>query len=304
VAFAAYRLAGEQPAATEGVERTREAAVQTTLSSFHSALDRSRFDLAEGYVARLASWAPEGDTTLRAALDLARARKDPDAELSALRGWARRDPTVSNYKRLAHLEVEFGDSERGLELFTQMSEQFPTDPEVADGLAAAQFVWRLEMLPSEVSEITTRDVLTRGDFAELLYWLVPGVRSGRSDSGQIVTDLPLEHPQRSAIVRVVNLGLLPMRNATLRQFAADEPLSRRSAYAALLALPEHFGTQAECTAELRNDPQPSNQSLCECAARCRLIEEPDACLPSSSLSGRDAREGLRRMLVLLEEQVR
>ncbi|REJ83354.1 MAG: hypothetical protein DWQ36_23850 [Acidobacteria bacterium] len=302
VAHAAYRLAAESAEpARRGAERTLEAALQFTLRGLAAALAEDRLEAARAAVQRMEEWAPGADVTLRARLDLARAIAEPAAELAALRAWIPRQPTVGNYKRLGHLEVEYGDAERGLQVYTQLAEQLPNDPEVADGLAAAQFVWRLDMLPAEVRQIVDRERLSRGDFAELLYWLLPGVRTRRPESGQIVTDLPLEHPQRAAIVRVVNLGLMPLQDATLREFAADEPITRRQGFAVLLELPEYFGTEAQCTAELAGRSRPSGEEICVAAARCRIVADVSECRLPDALAGRVAREGLRRMLALLEQ---
>jgi hypothetical protein len=158
----------------------------------------------------------------------------------------------------------------------------------------------MQMLPAGVGEAVQRAEVSRGDFAALLYWLVPGVRSARSLSGVIVADVPEEAAWRQEIVRVVNLGLIDLASPALREFRPQRPISRGAALQSLLRVPEHVGSALGCTAPLARTPRPSTARVCEVAAACGLLDAGVECLPASPISGADAELWLRRTLELLD----
>ncbi len=301
LALAGYRRIGDLPRVARRLEIVEPAALQELGRRLVDELARSRVDLAEETLVRLQDWAPESPVTFEASRALAVAVDDPLRELEALRHLQPLQPESRPLtERLARLEVDIGRPERGVQLFEQLVTTFPEDQLLEDGLASARFRWRFEMLPEEVGELIGAELLTRGDFATLLYWLVPGVRSGSGGSGRIATDLPLEHPQRQAIVRVLNAELMSIYDATLRRFEPDRTLTRSDALESLLGVPERLRVRAACTETYRLNPRPTVESICETAARCGMIESASECRPAAEITGAEAREMIRYALALLE----
>ena len=78
--------------------------------------------------------------------------------------------------------------------------------------------------------------MTRAEYASLLYWLVPGVRSGAAGSGRIATDiLDLPSARRREIARVVNRELMSI-DTTQHRFHPGRTVNRGEALRALLAV--------------------------------------------------------------------
>jgi hypothetical protein len=250
--------------------------------------------------------APEDTLTLDAVRAVASAQGDRQGELEALRRLEQAIGTTSGgaldstlVERRAELELELGEAGVAVDLYTELVRRHPEDPRLRDGLAAAQFRFRVALLPDEVKRLTTAQELTRGDFATLLYWLVPGARGGRSEAATIVSDVPEEHPQRVAILRIVNLGLLPLEDAALRRFAPDAPMLRGRALRSLLQLATSGQPAAACLEPLTRSPRPSIDLVCGVAAGCGWLDDPGVCLPSVPIDGPTAERFLRRALGLV-----
>ena len=300
VAYLAYGAGDISQLASRKAAELEPRALALAAEEVRAALDRGRLDLAEQWLATLESWSPSAPESLKAVLDVSRARNDLQGELEALRALrARIDLETAELVRLARLELEVGDAQAGVDAFEMLAERFPDDLEIRDGLAAAKFRWRLDMLPEDASSLVRSRSLSRGDFATLLYWIVPGIRSDRSTSGEIVSDV-LDHPQRAAIVRVVNLGVMRVDDAARHRFAPDKELSRAQALQSLLQLPSAMGAAPGCLASYASNPAPSPTAICEAAERCGLVAKDDSCLPGSAISGSEASEAVRRLLLLME----
>lgn len=301
IAFDAYRrAAGSSAVAERRANALRGRALEAVRGEIDDSLERGRFEEAAGKVELLESWEPGARETLDAQRRLAFATGDRAGELEALRQLARLDDTAETLERLGQLELEVGDARRGLEVFEELSRRNPRDPRLQELLAQAKFLWRLEMVPPEVQELVQRSELSRGDFATLLYWLVPNVRSGSSSEPRIATDI-LDHPQRDAIVRVLNLGILEVEDPTLHRFAPDQPVSRREALEGLLRIPLEFGEDVPCVRDLGLVSQATTSFVCQTAARCGLLPSSEDCLPAATLGGREALDLVRRTLVVLGE---
>ena len=67
----------------------------------------------------------------------------------------------------------------------------------------------------------------RGDYAALLYWVVPGVRQTQGGSARIASDV-IEHRWQQEIIRVVNRGLMRV-DATMHRFDPDRAITRAEA---------------------------------------------------------------------------
>lgn len=245
---------------------------------------------AQEELERLQIWAPDEDRTLEVAVDVHRASGDTAGELAALRSLTRRHPEDRALEiRLAGLELEIGDPARGIRLIENLAERYPEDPEIAEQLVRARYLWRFQLLPTEVRELAEKAELNRGEYAVLLYWLFPEIRYGSTGSARIANDI-LEHPHREQIVRVVNSGILDV-DSSLHRFEPYRSVSREQALAAMLRLLARAEPPFAC---LGGSVAPGSiREVCARAAACAVIEEESDCLPSAPVSGTDALEFTR-----------
>ncbi|HUF78036.1 MAG TPA: hypothetical protein VMR44_03870 [Thermoanaerobaculia bacterium] len=296
-AFGAYQAAAEvSPPAAQRAAALRGRAIEIVGNRLTDALARGRIEDAAAALARLERWAPEDGATLEGARALAAARGDLRAELTAVgrllaRAPDRRDLLI----RRAELELEVGDASEGLQILQRLAAEQPGDRVLQEKLEQAKFRWRVGLLPANVQELSRRGELTRGDFAALVYRLVPHVRTARSPAGRIAGDI-LEHPWREEIARVVNLGLMDV-DPTLHSFSPERSVRRSTALLTLLRAVETLGPPAACLASPLGR-SPAQESVCSAAARCGLVSEPADCLPGATLSGAEALELVRRALRL------
>ncbi len=301
-AYEAYRAIAQQvPAAGQRAAVLEPRALEIVGRRVDDALERGRVEQAAAALERLRGWAPDAEATLEAMRRVALARHDPRAELEALSALSERHPDRTGLAvRRAELELEVGDATAGLRMLRELAGQHPADQTIQDALEAAKFRWRLQLLPSEVQEIAGSPELTRGQFAVLVHWLIPQVRSTRRGTGRIAADI-LEHPFREEIARVVNLELMEV-DPTLHTFSPDRPVRRVDALEALLRAIETFGPGAAC---LRGAPlgrQPTADAVCVASARCRIVLAPADCLPGATLSGSEALDLIRRTVELLSPE--
>lgn len=283
-AVAWYRLAG----GAVGRERTRLLEPRAVEILRHRGTDliaRGRLDEAELTLAQLEQLRPADPEALELALAVAVARADPRRELAALRALAPARPDDLEIQlRRGALEVEIGDARVGLELLTALEAKRPGDARVHSELDRAKLVFRLANAPESVRASAGRAQLTRADFARLIFWLVPDVRSARGGTPRIASDI-LDHPGRDEIVRVLNLGLLPIDEAR-HLFEPDRPIRRAEALRALAANPA--GGWRTCAARAGGD-------ACAAAVACGLVAEAGECLPSAPLSGHEAVDWISRI---------
>lgn len=295
-AYAAYREAGEgSAAARERAEEILPRALEIVSHRVEDAIRRDRLDDADEDLARLELWAPGGETTLEAAAGLAHARGDTAAELAAVRQLAQLRPEdLQLTERWADLELLSGNPAAGLDLFEQLAAAHPGDSELEEKVGYAKFRWRLSLLPQRVQEVSSRAELERGDWAVLLYWLLPSVRYGETSRPRIAADI-LDDPRREEIARVINLGLMDV-NESLHRFSPEEPVSRLRVLNSLLQV---LATAQQPVACVQGLPAaPSAELACQTAARCALLRRAEECLPWGPISGREALSLLRRTLEL------
>jgi hypothetical protein len=289
LAYAAFRaIAARSPLALKRAGEFHPRALEIVSNRLDEALRNQQIEAAQKQLDLLRSWAPSEILTLEAARKLAVAQADPRAELTAVKELSGRRPADRGLQeRRAELELEVGNPSAGLKIIQDLAARNPQDPALADKLAAAKFRWRLSQLPQGVQEVAAKPELTKGDFAVLLYWLVPQVRNSRPTAGRIATDV-LDHPHREEIVRVVNLGLMEV-DATLHRFSPSAPLRRGPALRVVLRMLERFGA-GSCA---------GSANVCDASLACGLLRSADDCLPSLPLSGSEGVETLRRSLELL-----
>jgi hypothetical protein len=262
------------------------------------ALRRGYLEEANHHLAILEGLAPGEEVTLELKARLAREKDDRETELEALRELTiRRPDDDAALARRAMLEVDVGHPSAGLSIMETVVKRHPGDPLWEDELAAVKFLWRVKMLPTEVQDLVGQAELSRADFAVLLYWLVPGVRSGLGSHTQIASDI-LDHPEREAITRVVGLNLMQVDGAVHRFFPLD-PVSRADAMASILRVLEQYNAGTACLEGMALPPLRSFSSVCSLAAQCGLIQDSGDCLPTAGLSGTEALVFIRRGVTLL-----
>lgn len=285
-AIAAYAaVADQETAAAASVIRLRPRAAEILGARIDDALARGRLDVARQALDQLTQWAPGTLATLRAELAVGEAASEPQRALAAARRLAQLEPgDRALAERLADLEIQAGDAGRGLQILEELAASQPTDGALAEHLAEARFRWRLQLLPAHVRDLAERAVLSRADFASLVFWLFPTVRHGRVEGATIASDI-LESPVRREIARVVNLGLLAV-DPDLHLFHPERAISRQEALDAFLLLLRDHRSAAPCG----DAPAVggSAEGTCTAAHRCGLIAEVGDCLPSAPLSGAEA----------------
>jgi hypothetical protein len=289
LAYAAFRaIAARSPLALKRAGELHPRALEIVSHRLDEALRNQQIEAAETQLALLRSWAPSEILTLEAARNLAVARADPRGELAAVKELSSRRPAdLGLQERRAELELEVGDPSVGLKIVQDLAARDPKDPALADKLQSAKFRWRLSQLPQDVQEVAAKPELTKGDFAILLYWLVPQVRNSRPTAGRIATDV-LDDPHREEIVRVVNLGLMEV-DPTLHHFSPTAPVRHGPALRVVLRMLERFGA-GSCA---------GSANVCDASVACGLLRSAEDCQPAAPLSGSDSVEILRRSLELL-----
>ena len=295
-AYSSYRKASaEFSVAAVRVRKLEPRAVEVLSKRIDDALARGRLQEASDSLVALEEWVPDLPATLRAAIDVARARDDPQAELQASRKLSEQFPDAQDVQeRRAELELDVGSPGEGLRIFQDLAARSPGDSELADKVAWARFRWRLVLLPDVVVERADLPELNRADFATLLYWLFPTVRYGRAPEGRIANDV-FDHPSREEIVRVVNMELMAV-DPVLHRFEPDRAVSRRTALVGLLRLLGRRQPRLACLGEGLGLTRPALDQICRASTRCRLIPEMAECLPEATLSGPVAVEMSRRAL--------
>jgi hypothetical protein len=279
-AFELYAgLSAELPLAAARRDAVRAAAAARLVAAVEEAVAARRDDEAARELARLERVAPRAESTLELAARVAAARGDRRGELAAVRALAAAHPeTIELSIRRGLLEIEVGDAGVGLELLRRLAEGRPDDAAAAAALARGRFLYRLANAPEPVRGAARRRELTRADFARLLYWLAPGVRTARPAALRIAAD-SLDHPAREEIVRVANLGLMRVDEA-LHAFEPDRALARADAFVAF--------------ARLRGSAAASRADGCRFALDAGWIASAPECLPGGPVAGEEAIEWLRQ----------
>jgi hypothetical protein len=291
LAYSGYRaIAARSPLALKRTGELHPRAMEIVSHRLDEAVRNQKIDEAAKQLQLLQSWGPSETLTLEASRKVAMARGDRAAELAAVKELASRQPGERVLlERRAQLELEVGDPSAGLQIVQDLAARNPKDPVLAEELDAAKFRWRLSQLPRDVQEVAARPELTKGDFALLLYWLVPQVRNSLPTAGRIATDV-LDNPHRDEIVRVVNLGLMEV-DPTQHRFFPGSPVRRGTGLRVVLRLLARFGV-GSCSGAKSDD-------ACQASLSCGLLASVDDCQAPSPLSGAGAVEILRRSLKLL-----
>lgn len=290
-AYGAYRaIAARSPVAFGRTGALHAQALSSTRQRLDEELSLGEVDAAKGQLRLLEQWAPSEIATFEAAAAVARAAREPQAELAAMRKLTERKPEDrSLLERRADLEMDVGEPSAGLEIVKQLSERFPRDPSLAARLEVTKFRWRLSALPPDVRAMARSESLSRGELAVLFYWLIPNVRYARPTAGRIAADV-LDHARQEEIIRVLNLGLMDV-DGDLHRFFPGSPARRTTALSALVRSLTRFGKGLRCLEE--------DGGTCSTAARCGLLRSADDCRPRDPVSGSEAVEMIRLALKAL-----
>lgn len=295
-AYAAYRAAAQLEVARERVVALEPRVLEVLDQRITSGLAAGRIEDAEAALGRLTQWAPDQRTTVERTLDVARAAEEPARELSAVRRLTAFEPDDPRLlRRQAELELDWGDPGVALRLYEELHAAAPDDTELAIGLERARGVFRLSLLPTAMQDLTRRPTLTRGEFAGLVYWLVPSVRTTRG-VGRIASDV-LESPYRREIVRVVNLGLIEL-DAAQHLFRPERSIRRHDALLCFLRLAADEASGGGCLrgAAVRGTAPPA--TVCSLAAGCGLLADATDCQPNAPVSGPETVTLARQLLGL------
>ena len=138
-------LADVDELAASRVEELEERALQIVLNRLEDKLSRGWVEEAESELAWLEQWAPGSRAALEGARLVAVENDDPEAELAAIRQLVLEAGELEHRQREAELEVEIGDLRSGLEKLEGLVAELPEDPALAESLAQARFLWRLQL---------------------------------------------------------------------------------------------------------------------------------------------------------------
>jgi tetratricopeptide (TPR) repeat protein len=293
------RIADTNQLAQSRVADLAPRTVEIMALRIEDAVAKGHTGAAKDLLDELLLWAPEEDRTLEVAAKVYRATGETQAELQILRRLSAKQPEDRMMsERRAELELEIGDPAAGMRVFEQLAERYPDDPEVVESLVRARFLWRFQLLPPDVRQLSNQAELTRGEVAVLLYWLFPDIRYGAAGGARIANDV-LEHPNREQIVRVVNSRILDV-DPSLHRFEPYRPITRRETLTAMLRLLARKAPPLACLGRV-SVPR-SSQALCVRGAACGLLDEEAACLPNGPVSGQEAMEFCRVTQELLGVQ--
>jgi tetratricopeptide (TPR) repeat protein len=278
------RIADSSSTAAARARELKTRGAEILRNRIESDLNNGRTDDAIRSLERLQSVAGDEKATLQATAWVARASNDPELELDAVRTLHSQNPGDREVtERRAELEMEVGDPSNGMRLMKELVTAYPGDKLIEEKAARAEFLWRLQLLPPDVQAMAQEPQVDRGDFATLVFWLFPEVRYGRAGSARIANDI-LEHPHRSEIVRVINLGLMDV-DPSLHRFEPYRPILRIEALSSMTRLLADQRPPPVCVGPGSAQVDSSRQRICQLASQCGLIASESDCLPSATIAG-------------------
>ncbi len=299
IALEAYTHLAEQGdslAAKRG-DGVRPRALEIVFNELGYELGRGHVEIAEKHLSWLEHWGEESWELVEGSRLVAVATGDLKRELAAVRLLGQQSGELEFLQREGQLELEVGDVRVGLDKLEALYREFPEDAVTRDLLDEAKFLWRLQLLPADVQETGRKAELDRADVATLLYWLVPEVRYSQVTNPPIAADI-LDHPNRDAILRVLNLGLMEI-DETRHRFEPDATATGVDVLSALISLLNLSRRSFACLPDSNVlDVDRSWRTICHLAMGCGLVEEGASCGPTG-VAGRETLELFRRTLNLL-----
>ncbi|MGE0639188.1 MAG: tetratricopeptide repeat protein [Thermoanaerobaculia bacterium] len=276
------RVRGRSEAAATRLREISDRALEEGGRRFTEEVTRGRLEQAAETAQKLQQFWPQSEIALRAEMDVGRRLDDPARELAAVRALQVARPEDRDLAmRRGRLEIEAGDPRVGLRLIEELAAASPGDSELAAEVARARFDWRLLNAPERVRSLGRKSSLTRADFAMLLYWMVPQVRTVRVADARIASDV-LDHPAREEIVRIVNLGVMTV-DESLHRFVPEAPLRRSEAVASLVRLLREVAVSS-CAGPRGG----GREAVCSAGLACGIARDSADCQSGTPVSGREA----------------
>lgn len=279
-----WPLRDRLPVARDRIRELLPAALTQRETDFESALANGAHDRAARVLEDLELWASDREPTRRAAVRLAQATEDSEAELTAWRRLARvAPPSREELFDWAELELAHGSADQALEISRALASGPEADERARELLARAEFSWRSRLLPDRARAVLESAALTRAELAVALYWFFPQARYAPSREVRIASDI-LDHPYRDEIEQIVNAGLLDV-DAAGHRFRPDLAAMRLTAVMATADLLRDGG--AQCARAVLN------VDACAIAVACEVMTA-DQCITGDELSGAEFGEWARR----------
>jgi tetratricopeptide (TPR) repeat protein len=293
-----YRRAASQSPESEFFSHRRNAlgslAASALASESRATLARGDGPLAREQASRAIGIDPGNADAHRAAAEVEHAAGDSRAELDERLQAFRIDPSEVAYgEETERLAMKLADYPAAITIDETLA---AGDPKYEKRAREARLAFRISNWPVPEKRAAGAARITRGQAAQLLWWLFPEVRASAPVDSPVASDV-LERKDRVALIRAAGLGLLDV-DSTTHVVRPDAPLTRVVASAMLLRLMDYLLGKRERPACLEGTaavPRFDSAATVAAAAHCGLI-------PGGSLrdvvSGRIVVAGLQRSRAL------
>ena len=177
---------------------------------------------------------------------------------------------------LAEIDVGRGRYQEAIVRYDRLARR-TNDPRYTQRLNTIKDQFAAANKPPQVQHALETDVITRADFAVLLYWKVPSIRFAQNvGAPPIAVDLDSDVIGREEMIRAIALGIFPV-DPVMRRASPNLTLTAiATARAASRALAVRG---ASCTREAGNDPQ-------KVLAACGVNDPTIGTTPDAPVSGR------------------
>jgi tetratricopeptide (TPR) repeat protein len=177
---------------------------------------------------------------------------------------------------LAEIDVGRGRYQEAIVRYDRLARR-TNDPRYTQRLNAIKDQFAAANMPPQVQHALETDVITRADFAVLLYWKVPSIRFAQNvGAPPIAVDLDSDVIGREEMIRAIALGIFPVDSITRRASPNMMLTAIATARAASRALALRG---ASCTREAGNDPQ-------KVLAACGVNDPTIGTTPDAPVTGR------------------
>jgi tetratricopeptide (TPR) repeat protein len=297
-AYELYRRTAAEKPDSEFFARRRDAlgslAASALATASRAALARGDASLAREQASRAIAIDAGSADAHRAAAEVERTAGDERAELDERIQAFRIDPSDRAYgEETQRLAMTLEDYPAAITVDETLA---ATDPEYEKKAEEARLAFRISNWPTPEKRAAGAARVTRGQAAQLLWWLFPEIRASAPVDSPVASDV-LDRKDRVALIRAAGLGFLDV-DSTTHVVRPDAPLTRVVASAMLLRLVEYLLGKRErpaCLQDAASVPRFDSSATVAAAARCRLI------LPGAArdvVSGRMILAGLQRARAL------
>ena len=152
---------------------------------------------------------------------------------------------------LAEIDVGRGRYQEAIVRYDRLARR-TNDPRYTQRLNTIKDQFAAANMPPQVQHALETEVISRADFAVLLYWKVPSIRFAQNvGAPPIAVDLDSDVIGREEMIRAIALGIFPVDQVTRRASPNTMLTAMATARAASRALAVRG---ASCTREAGNDP--------------------------------------------------